>query len=162
VSIGIFTSYSILLPADGMYMMEVDRVLRPGGYWILSGPPVNWKTYYKTWKRSKQDAEEEQKRIENIAEMLCWDKIYEKGDTVIWQKKANSNACQNMNVVPSKMCDVQDADDIWYAPYVYTDCCQLLTCTSTSVLSNLIKLMSYFKTASASSSFKIVNLSAET
>ncbi|XP_047093917.1 probable methyltransferase PMT2 isoform X2 [Lolium rigidum] len=99
---------------DGMYMMEVDRVLRPGGYWILSGPPVNWKTYYKTWKRSKQDAEEEQKRIENIAEMLCWDKIYEKGDTVIWQKKFNSNACQNMNVVPSKMCDVQDADDIWY------------------------------------------------
>nr|XP_051197314.1 probable methyltransferase PMT2 isoform X2 [Lolium perenne] len=99
---------------DGMYMMEVDRVLRPGGYWILSGPPVNWKTYYKTWKRSKQDAEEEQKRIENIAEMLCWDKIYEKGDTVIWQKKANSNACQNKNDRTSKMCNVQDADDIWY------------------------------------------------
>ncbi|KAM0884090.1 hypothetical protein ACQ4PT_031217 [Festuca glaucescens] len=99
---------------DGMYMMEVDRVLRPGGYWILSGPPINWKRYYQTWKRSKQDAEEEQKRIENIAEMLCWDKIYEKGDTVIWQKKANSNACQNKNDHTSKMCNVQDADDIWY------------------------------------------------
>ncbi|PWA37843.1 putative methyltransferase PMT2 [Artemisia annua] len=27
-----------------MYMMEVDRVLRHGGYWVLSGPPINWKT----------------------------------------------------------------------------------------------------------------------
>jgi hypothetical protein len=128
-------SNSILLPADGMYMMEVDRVLRPGGYWILSGPPINWKTYYQTWKRSKQDAEEEQHRIENIAELLCWDKIYEKGDTVIWQKKANSNACHNKDGRTNKMCKVQDADDIWYVLYVYTDtCCQLLTCTSTSVL----------------------------
>lgn len=99
---------------DGMYMMEVDRVLRPGGYWILSGPPINWKRYYQTWKRSKQDAEEEQNKIENIAKMLCWDKIYEKGDTVIWQKKANSNACHNKNDHTSKTCKVQDADDTWY------------------------------------------------
>ncbi|KAM3403334.1 hypothetical protein ACQJBY_006836 [Aegilops geniculata] len=99
---------------DGMYMMEVDRVLRPGGYWILSGPPINWTKYYKTWQRSKQDSEEEQNRIENIAEMLCWNKIYEKEDTVIWQKKANSNACHNKNGRTSKMCNVQDADDIWY------------------------------------------------
>lgn len=99
---------------DGMYMMEVDRVLRPGGYWILSGPPINWKKYYKTWQRSKQDAEEEQNRIENIAEMLCWNKIYEKEDTVIWQKKENSNPCHNKNSRTSKMCKVQDGDDIWY------------------------------------------------
>ncbi|KAF6984173.1 hypothetical protein CFC21_002218 [Triticum aestivum] len=99
---------------DGMYMMEVDRVLRPGGYWILSGPPINWKKYYKTWQRSKQDSEEEQNRIENIAEMLCWNKIYEKEDTVIWQKKVNLNACHNKNGRTSKMCNVQDADDIWY------------------------------------------------
>ncbi|KAI3495597.1 hypothetical protein L1887_37942 [Cichorium endivia] len=25
---------------DGKYLMEVDRVLRPGGFWILSGPPI--------------------------------------------------------------------------------------------------------------------------
>lgn len=99
---------------DGMYMMEVDRVLRPGGYWILSGPPINWKKNYQTWKISKQDSEEEQNRIENIAKTLCWDKIYEKGDIVIWQKKANSNAYRNRNGLASKMCKVQDADDVWY------------------------------------------------
>lgn len=120
MSIGLFPRAIIfLLRADGMYMMEVDRVLRPGGYWILSGPPINWKKYYQIWKISKQDAEDEQKRIENIAEMLCWNKIYEKGDTVIWQKKANSNECHNKNDRTSRMCKIEDADDIWYVLYVY-------------------------------------------
>ncbi|RVX14449.1 putative methyltransferase PMT14 [Vitis vinifera] len=59
---------------DGMYLMEVDRVLRPGGYWILSGPPINWKTYYKTWKRSKEELQAEQRTIEEMAEQLCWKK----------------------------------------------------------------------------------------
>ena len=100
-------------------MMEVDRVLRPGGYWILSGPPINWNKYYQTWKKSKQDAEEDQRRIENIAEMLCWDKIYEKEYIAIWQKKANSHSCHQMNGHASKMCKVQDADDVWYALCLY-------------------------------------------
>ncbi|OEL23927.1 putative methyltransferase PMT2 [Dichanthelium oligosanthes] len=98
----------------GMYMMEVDRVLRPGGYWILSGPPINWNKYYQTWKRSKQDAEEDQHRIENIAKMLCWDKIHEEEDIAIWQKKTNSHSCHQMNGLASKMCKVQYADDVWY------------------------------------------------
>jgi len=98
----------------GMYMMEVDRVLRPGGYWILSGPPINWKKYYQSWKRSKQDAEEDQHIIENIAEMLCWDKIYEKDDIAIWQKQRNSYSCHQKDGHASKMCKVQDADDVWY------------------------------------------------
>lgn len=112
-------SYIIFLHAGGMYMMEVDRVLRPGGYWILSGPPINWKKYYQSWKRSKQDAEEEQHRIENIAEMLCWDKIYEKDDIAIWQKQANSYSCHQKDGHASKMCKVQDTDDVWYAFCLY-------------------------------------------
>ena len=111
-------SYIIFLHAGGMYMMEVDRVLRPGGYWILSGPPINWKKYYQSWKRSKQDAEEDQHRIENIAEMLCWDKIYEKDDIAIWQKQGNSYSCHQKDG-HSKMCAVQDADDVWYVLCLY-------------------------------------------
>ncbi|KAF0930170.1 hypothetical protein E2562_030323 [Oryza meyeriana var. granulata] len=99
---------------DGMYMFEVDRVLRPGGYWILSGPPINWKTHHQTWKRTKEDLEAEQNVIEKIAEMLCWDKIHEKGDIAIWRKKADSNGCPNKDDRASKMCKIQDADDVWY------------------------------------------------
>ncbi|XP_008784684.1 probable methyltransferase PMT2 [Phoenix dactylifera] len=97
---------------DGMYMMEVDRVLRPGGYWILSGPPINWKTYYKTWKRSKDELKEEQSRIEELAEMLCWEKKYEKGDLAIWKKKAN--ACHRRKDLSPRMCKTANSDDVWY------------------------------------------------
>ncbi|KVH91896.1 putative S-adenosyl-L-methionine-dependent methyltransferase [Cynara cardunculus var. scolymus] len=83
---------------DGMYLMEVDRVLRPGGFWILSGPPINWKTYYQTWKRSKEDLKAEQRKIEKLAESLCWEKKYEKGDIAIWRKKVNAESCQMKSV----------------------------------------------------------------
>ncbi|KAM1127570.1 hypothetical protein ACFX2I_037520 [Malus domestica] len=96
---------------DGMYLKEVDRVLRPGGYWILSGPPINWKTYYKTWKRSKEDVQAEQKQIEALAESLCWDKKYEKGDMAIWKKKVNTKSCRRKSI---DVCQTQDADDVWY------------------------------------------------
>ncbi|KAK1356847.1 hypothetical protein POM88_050103 [Heracleum sosnowskyi] len=37
---------------DGLYLIEVDRILRPGGYWIFSGPPINWES---RWKGSVPD-----------------------------------------------------------------------------------------------------------
>lgn len=99
---------------DGLYMMEVDRVLRPGGYWVLSGPPINWKTYYKTWKRSKDELQKEQKRIEELAEMLCWEKKYEKGDIAIFRKKLNTNSCKRSDNPLIKMCSSANSDDVWY------------------------------------------------
>ncbi|XP_028772857.1 probable methyltransferase PMT14 [Neltuma alba] len=96
---------------DGMYLMEVDRVLRPGGYWILSGPPINWKTYYQTWQRSKEDLKAEQRKIEELAESLCWEKKYEKGDIAIWRKKANAESCKRKS---SNLCKSNNADDVWY------------------------------------------------
>ncbi|KAI4315160.1 hypothetical protein L6164_028001 [Bauhinia variegata] len=96
---------------DGMYLTEVDRVLRPGGYWILSGPPINWKTYYQTWKRSKEDLKAEQRKIEELAESLCWEKKYEKGDIAIWRKKINAESCKKQS---ANLCKSDDPDDVWY------------------------------------------------
>ncbi|CAN1333971.1 Probable methyltransferase PMT14 [Linum perenne] len=93
---------------DGMYLMEVDRVLRPGGYWVLSGPPINWKTYYKTWKRTKQDLQAEQKSIEDLAESLCWEKKYEKGDIAIFRKMTETENCKKS----VNLCDSVNDDDV--------------------------------------------------
>ncbi|RRT60373.1 hypothetical protein B296_00011303 [Ensete ventricosum] len=78
---------------DGIYMMEVDRVLRPGGYWVLSGPPINWKSNYQAWQRTKEDLSEEQRKIEEIAKLLCWEKVSEKGEIAIWRKRINAESC---------------------------------------------------------------------
>lgn len=104
-----------LLFADGLYMKEVDRVLRPGGYWVLSGPPINWKTNYKAWQRPMEDLEEEQRKIEEAAKLLCWEKKSEKGEIAIWQKTMDSAACYaKQESSGATFCRFEDADDVWY------------------------------------------------
>ncbi|XP_058193431.1 probable methyltransferase PMT2 [Rhododendron vialii] len=100
---------------DGMYMMEVDRVLRPGGYWVLSGPPINWRNFYKAWQRPMKELEEEQRKIEGIAKLLCWEKKSEKGETAIWQKRVNAESCRRSeDDSQATFCEAADADDVWY------------------------------------------------
>ncbi|XP_064977538.1 probable methyltransferase PMT2 isoform X2 [Musa acuminata AAA Group] len=99
---------------DGVYMMEVDRVLRPGGYWVLSGPPINWKVNYQVWKRTKDDFEEEQRKIEEIAELLCWEKIYETAEFAIWRKRINAESCtQRQDEIGVNICETTNPDDVW-------------------------------------------------
>ncbi|CAN6484601.1 unnamed protein product [Victoria cruziana] len=95
--------------------MEVDRVLRPGGYWVLSGPPINWRVNYEAWQRPKEDLEEEQRKIEEIAELLCWEKTHEKGEIAIWRKKIDSDACrEKQGNRQTRLCQDGNLDDVWY------------------------------------------------
>ena len=60
-----FLSYSFFVHghgADGVYLIEADRVLRPGGYWVLSGSPINWKNHWRGWERTQEDLRAEQER----------------------------------------------------------------------------------------------------
>lgn len=93
-------------------MMEVDRVLRPGGYWILSGPPIDWRNNYQSWKRSKEELKDDQRKIEEIAELLCWEKKYEKGETAIWRKRINSEYCADRES-RINLCKSADVDNVW-------------------------------------------------
>ena len=100
--------------SEGMYMMEVDRVLRPGGFWVLSGPPIGWKTHYMAWERTKEDLDQEQRKIEEIAELLCWEKFSEKGDIAVWRKRINGDSCPGRQDEPRvKMCESANVDDVW-------------------------------------------------
>ncbi|XP_019170678.1 PREDICTED: probable methyltransferase PMT2 [Ipomoea nil] len=100
---------------DGILMMEVDRVLRPGGYWVLSGPPIHWKTNYKAWQRPKEELQEEQRKIEEIAKLLCWEKKSEKGEIAIWQKRMDVDSCRaSQKKSKATFCQSGDPDDVWY------------------------------------------------
>lgn len=95
--------------------MEVDRVLRPGGYWVLSGPPIHWKANYKAWQRPKEDLEEEQRKIEDVAKLLCWEKKSEKNEIAVWQKTVDSETCRRRQEDSGvKFCESTDANDVWY------------------------------------------------
>ncbi|RWW20726.1 hypothetical protein GW17_00015135 [Ensete ventricosum] len=100
----------------GLYLIEVDRVLRPGGYWILSGPPIRWKKYYVGWERTQEDLKQEQDSIEDVAKRLCWKKVIEKDDLAIWQKPINHAECiQNRRIYKTPhICKNDNADAAWY------------------------------------------------
>ncbi|GMN68504.1 hypothetical protein TIFTF001_037562 [Ficus carica] len=101
---------------DGLYLIEVDRVLRPGGYWILSGPPINWQKHWKGWERTKEDLNAEQSEIEAVAKSMCWKKLVQKDDLAIWQKPTNHVHCEKTRKVFKKLrfCQDQDPDGAWY------------------------------------------------
>lgn len=101
---------------EGLYLIEVDRILRPGGYWILSGPPIRWKQYSKGWERTEEDLNAEQTAIETVAKSLCWKKVVENGDIAIWQKPTNHFNCKVIRKVIQRpqFCSAQNADSAWY------------------------------------------------
>ncbi|KAL9234439.1 hypothetical protein vseg_009311 [Gypsophila vaccaria] len=101
---------------DGLYLIEVDRILRPGGYWILSGPPINWEVHWKGWNRTKEDLSSEQSAIESVAKSLCWKKLKQQGDLSVWQKPTNHIHCKKNRKVFKKprFCEASDPDRAWY------------------------------------------------
>lgn len=105
------------MDAENMYLIEVDRVLRPGGYWILSGPPINWKKYYKGWERTEEDLKAEQDTIEDSARRLCWKKVVEKDNLAIWQKPLNHIDCiaqkKSPDVFPRMCSKLENSDHAW-------------------------------------------------
>lgn len=102
--------------SDGLYLIEVDRVLRPGGFWILSGPPIHWKKYYQGWERTQEDLKNEQDSIEEVAKRLCWKKYIEKEDLAIWQKPFNHMECiesRKIYETTPQICKKDNADAGW-------------------------------------------------
>ncbi|KAJ6729803.1 SAM-DEPENDENT METHYLTRANSFERASE [Salix viminalis] len=101
---------------DGQYLIEIDRILRPGGYWILSGPPVNWETHWRGWNRTREDLQAEQSQIERVAKSLCWRKLVQRKDIAIWQKPTNHVHCKaNRRVFKRPLfCNSQNPDMAWY------------------------------------------------
>lgn len=92
-------------------------MLRPGGYWILSGPPIRWKKYYKGWERTQEDLQQEQDAIEDVAKRLCWTKVVEKDDLAIWQKPINHVECIERRRIfkTPHICKNDNADAAWYS-----------------------------------------------
>ncbi|KAK1318506.1 putative methyltransferase PMT18 [Acorus calamus] len=101
---------------DGLFLLEIDRVLRPGGYWVLSGPPINWRTFYKGWQRKPEDLAAEQASIEDLARRLCWKKVAEKGVIAVWRKPTNHVHCAKKSKLwkTPRFCEPRDPDAAWY------------------------------------------------
>ena len=78
--------------------MEIDRLLRPGGYFIVSGPPVQWTKEENEWKE-----------LQDLAKSICFELLSVEGNTAIWRKSLNGSClakASSKHMV--KLCDKED------------------------------------------------------
>jgi SAM-dependent methyltransferase len=93
-----FTAY------NATYFIEVDRLLRPGGYLVISGPPVQWPKQDKEWGD-----------LQSVARALCYELIVVDGNTVIWKKPDADSCLLNQNEFGIDLCDgADDPSFAWY------------------------------------------------
>ena len=73
--------------AEGNLLIEADRILRPGGYFVWTSPVTN--------SQGSHHNKENQNRwnfVRNFAESLCWDMLSQQDETVVW-KKTSKKSC---------------------------------------------------------------------
>ncbi|KAG9451672.1 hypothetical protein H6P81_004576 [Aristolochia fimbriata] len=93
-----FTAY------NGTYFIEVDRLLRPGGYLVISGPPVQWAKQDKEWAD-----------LQSVAQSLCYELIVVDGTVAIWKKPSSDSCFPNQNEFGLDVCsDSDDPNHAWY------------------------------------------------
>ncbi|KAH7301055.1 hypothetical protein KP509_23G010200 [Ceratopteris richardii] len=102
----------------GVFLLEVDRVLRPGGFWVLSGPPVNYEIHWKGWESTEEKEKANLEGIQDLLERMCYKQYAMKGDIAVWQKPLD-DTCYNArgeDVTPPVCDDSIDPDAAWYVP----------------------------------------------
>ncbi|PKA54177.1 putative methyltransferase PMT13 [Apostasia shenzhenica] len=93
-----FTAY------NGTYFTEVDRLLRPGGYLVISGPPVQWPNQDKEWSD-----------LQSLGHALCYELIAVDSNTAIWKKPTESSCLPNHNEFGLDLCsNTENPNEAWY------------------------------------------------
>ncbi|XVF39239.1 hypothetical protein PTKIN_Ptkin01aG0019600 [Pterospermum kingtungense] len=92
---------------DGILLLEANRMLRAGGYFVWAAQPV-----YK----HEEILQEQWKEMEDLTTRICWELVKKEGYIAIWRKPLN-NSCylyRDSEASPA-LCDPDDnTDNVWY------------------------------------------------
>ncbi|GAB4834817.1 Probable methyltransferase PMT21 [Ancistrocladus abbreviatus] len=103
----------------GIYLMEIHRILRPGGFWVLSGPPVNYENRWRGWNTTMEDQKADYEKLQELLTSMCF-KLYDKKDDIaIWQKTSDDSCYKKLtdpDAYPPKCDDSTEPDSAWYTP----------------------------------------------
>ncbi|KAF3643662.1 putative methyltransferase PMT21 [Capsicum annuum] len=114
---GYTNSTSLLF--GGVYLLEVHRILRPGGFWVLSGPPVNYQRGWRGWNTTIEEQKSDYDKLQELLTSMCFKLFNKKDDIAVWQKLSD-NSCykklDNPDSYPSKCDDGTEPDSAWYTP----------------------------------------------
>nr|CAD1836169.1 unnamed protein product [Ananas comosus var. bracteatus] len=94
------------LQRDGILLLEVDRLLRPGGYFAYSSPEAY-----------AQDEEDLRiwKEMSSLVERMCWKVASKRNQTVIWVKPLNNDCYMSREpgMKPPLCRTNDDPDAVW-------------------------------------------------
>ncbi|XXG66706.1 hypothetical protein AAC387_Pa06g0229 [Persea americana] len=103
----------------GIYLLEIHRILRPGGFWVLSGPPVNYQNKWQGWNRTVEELESNYEKLQKMLASMCFKLYNQKDDIAVWQKSSDESCYvqhDNPDVYPPKCDDGTEPDAAWYIP----------------------------------------------
>ncbi|KAH7567957.1 hypothetical protein ACOSP7_009747 [Xanthoceras sorbifolium] len=91
---------------DGILLLEANRMLRAGGYFLWVAEPVykDEEIQLKQWKE-----------MEDLTTRICWELVKKEGYIVIWRKPLNNSCYLNRDArVQPPLCDsFDDPDNVW-------------------------------------------------
>ncbi|KAG2389923.1 methyltransferase protein [Vigna angularis] len=92
---------------DGILLLEANRLLRAGGYFVWAAQPV-----YK----HEEALQEKWKEMENLTANICWELVRKEGYIAIWQKPMNNNCYLSRDMAEHPpLCESNDdPDNVWY------------------------------------------------
>ncbi|XP_027335430.1 probable methyltransferase PMT11 [Abrus precatorius] len=92
---------------DGILLLEVNRMLRAGGYFVWAAQPV-----YK----HEEVLEEQWEEMLNLTTRLCWKFLKKDGYIAVWQKPSDNSCYQDREAgTKPPLCDPSDdPDNVWY------------------------------------------------
>ncbi|KAI4303463.1 hypothetical protein MLD38_039087 [Melastoma candidum] len=103
----------------GIYLLEVHRILRTGGFWVLSGPPVNYENRWRGWNTTMEEQKTDYEKLQDLLLSMCFKLYNKKDDIAVWQKQSD-DACYNQlsqpDAYPPKCDDSLEPDAAWYTP----------------------------------------------
>ncbi|KAF3662780.1 putative methyltransferase PMT5 [Capsicum annuum] len=93
---------------DGLFLIEIDRLLKPGGYFVLTSPTTQ-QQHSRTTSANKGSSP-----LEELTKKLCWSLLAQQDETFIWQKTADSQ-CYTSRQGEIPVCKGNDMQ-IYYQP----------------------------------------------
>ncbi|XP_022995627.1 probable methyltransferase PMT21 isoform X1 [Cucurbita maxima] len=102
----------------GIYLLEINRILRPGGLWVLSGPPVNYENRWRGWNTTVEEQRSDYEKLQELLTSMCFTLYNKKDDIAVWQKSTDPNCFDKIaaDAYPPKCDDSLEPDSAWYSP----------------------------------------------
>ncbi|KAK5812871.1 putative methyltransferase PMT21 -like protein [Gossypium arboreum] len=103
----------------GIYLLEVHRILRPGGFWVLSGPPINYEHRYQGWNTTIEEQRAALEKLQDLLTSMCFTVYATQGDIAVWQKSSDIGCYEKLtgpDVYPATCDDSIEPDAAWYTP----------------------------------------------